>query len=76
MDPWHIMDDGDSYDGDNEFIKGEERIVDIGVITIINENEFTMDVVGGSNENSSSNSFSSFYEYILHYLELKIWSSL
>jgi hypothetical protein len=45
----------DNYDGDNEFIEGEERIIDIGAITITNENEFTMDVVGGSNEISSSN---------------------
>lgn len=52
----HISDDGNSFnDGDNEFIKGEKGIIDIGGITITNENEFTMDNVGGSNENSSSN---------------------
>jgi hypothetical protein len=56
VDPWHIFDDGDfSYDGDSEFIEGEERIINIGAFTITNENEFSMDLVGGSNENSSSN---------------------
>jgi hypothetical protein len=56
VDPWHILDDGDfSYDNDNEFIEGEERIIEIGAITITNENACIMDVVGGSNENSSSN---------------------
>jgi hypothetical protein len=49
------VDDGDSYDGDNEFIEAKERISDICAITITNENEFMMNVVGGSNENSSSN---------------------
>ncbi len=42
----HILDDGNSFnDGDNEFIEGEKRIIDIGEITITNENEFTMDNV-------------------------------
>ncbi len=51
-----ISDDGNSFnDGDNEFIEGEEGIIDIGGITITNENEFNMDNVGGSNEDSSSN---------------------
>jgi len=52
----HISNDGNSFnDSDNEFIEGEEGIINIGGITITNENEFTMDNVGGSNEDSSSN---------------------
>jgi hypothetical protein len=56
VDLWHILNDGDFFnDDDHEFIEGEEGIIDIGQITTTNDNEFTMDGVGRSNEDSSSN---------------------
>jgi hypothetical protein len=56
VDLWHILNDGHfPNDVDNEFIEGEEWIIDIGRTTTTNDNEFTMGSVGRSNEDSSSN---------------------
>ncbi len=56
LDLQHISNDGDvSNHSDDEFIEGEEGIIDIGGITTTNESEFPMDGVGGSNEDPSSN---------------------
>lgn len=56
MDMQHISNDEDSFDdGDNEFIEGKEGVIKIGAITTTSENEFIMDGVGGSNEDSISN---------------------
>jgi hypothetical protein len=41
VDLQHILNDGDSFNhSDDEFVEGEEGIIDIGGITITNESEF------------------------------------
>ncbi len=56
VDLQHISNNGDIFNqSDDEFIEGEEGIIDIGGITTTNESEFPMDGAGGSNEDPSAN---------------------